>query len=323
MSRISNAPAEPYAPTAMMEPSSPSDGGLFGDSPAYEPGDFSELDGAQSSRLHQLETVIQSGLNTFYEVGNALVEVRETRLYRAKHPTFEAYCREKWGMTRQHANRMISAAQVVEELEPSGSKPASEAVARPLARLEPEQRQEAWELAQTKAGGNAVTGAHVEAAASEIAPRAPATAKAPASFDDTAVVREAPDPDPDSDPEEYEDAETETDEEFEDENVLADAAPAPAPKPKAAPAPAPTAATTAPTIPKAPEGFISTFVPRDDCFFLQDEGFSMQEIFGTMRRFVELGQSRGLAPDDLLTTLRAALGLDAEETETEEVPDGE
>jgi hypothetical protein len=59
---------------------------------------------------------------------------------------FEAYCRERWGWTRQHANRTVAAADTARLLEPIGSIPASERVARELVPLrdEPERLREVW-----------------------------------------------------------------------------------------------------------------------------------------------------------------------------------
>jgi hypothetical protein len=60
-------------------------------------------------------------------------------LYRATHATFEDYCREKWGITDQHANRMIAGAVRYEALkrEPIGSLlPDRESHVRELCRLE-------------------------------------------------------------------------------------------------------------------------------------------------------------------------------------------
>lgn len=63
--------------------------------------------------LEQLEAVIERGLQLFYEVGDALAEVRDRRLYReAGCSTFEAYCRDKWGISRPRAYQMIDAASV-------------------------------------------------------------------------------------------------------------------------------------------------------------------------------------------------------------------
>jgi len=107
------------------------------------------LDGAHMTHasLPELEAVIERGQQTFIEVGRALLEIRDRRLYRETHATFEAYCRERWGWGRHYANRHIQAAQVAEALVPTGTIPKTEAQARAmLDRLEPEER------AQVRAG---------------------------------------------------------------------------------------------------------------------------------------------------------------------------
>src|SRR4028118_2436674 len=86
-----------------------------------------QLDVAQRARLQELESIVEHGLQIFYEVGKALDEIREQKLYRESHKTFDAYCREKWGIAKQTANRFIAAAQVIENLTPMGVKiPANE-----------------------------------------------------------------------------------------------------------------------------------------------------------------------------------------------------
>jgi len=94
-------------------------------------------------RLAELEQTIQGGLERFIETGQALLEVRDSRLYRINYPTFEAYCKGRWGITPQHAGRLMSAVEVVGALEPTGSIPTSEAVARELAPVLREQGPEA------------------------------------------------------------------------------------------------------------------------------------------------------------------------------------
>ena len=47
------------------------------------------LSAAEAGRLQELETTIERGLQTFIEVGEALREIRDHRLYRGDHPTFE------------------------------------------------------------------------------------------------------------------------------------------------------------------------------------------------------------------------------------------
>ena len=71
--------------------------------------------------------------------------IRDNRLYRITHRTFEAYCKGKWKMTPQYANRLVAAASSVKNLETIVSKPTRESQVRPLTKLEPEQQKQAWE----------------------------------------------------------------------------------------------------------------------------------------------------------------------------------
>jgi phage N-6-adenine-methyltransferase len=117
-------------------------------------GDYTTLEGC--------EAVIERGLATFVEVGEALLAIRDARLYRESHGTFEDYCRERWNMTPQHGGRLIAAAEVAVELEPIGSIP-SESVARELAPLrdEPDVMRDAWQDAQAASPDRAPTAAIV------------------------------------------------------------------------------------------------------------------------------------------------------------------
>jgi hypothetical protein len=75
------------------------------------------------------------------EVGEALLEIRDHRLYKQQgYGTFEEYCRERWGWSKTHANRQIEAASVVANLTPIGVIPRTESQARELTRLTPEQQ---------------------------------------------------------------------------------------------------------------------------------------------------------------------------------------
>ena len=123
-----------------------------------------ELSAAEQVRLIQLENAIEVGLRTFVDVGNALLEIRDSRLYRLTHGTFEDYCRVRWGFTRMRASQLISAAEVIENLGVNNclQTPATESQARPLTVLEPAQQREAWQRAVETAPNGKVTAAHVE-----------------------------------------------------------------------------------------------------------------------------------------------------------------
>lgn len=107
------------------------------------------------SRLDELEGVIERGLATFVEVGQALLEIRDERHYRETHGTFEDYCRERWNLSRKRAYDLTAAAEVTTALSPIGDTlPANESVARELAplRSEPVALREAWSEAVERHG---------------------------------------------------------------------------------------------------------------------------------------------------------------------------
>src|SRR3990167_4364010 len=101
---------------------------------------------SETSRLEQLETRIERNLESFFQVGADLLEIRDSRLYRRDHPTFESYCLERWDMSRGHAYRLIDATEMRKELVDHGIKilPQNEAQIRPLKKIkDPERRAEA------------------------------------------------------------------------------------------------------------------------------------------------------------------------------------
>jgi len=98
------------------------------------------------AELEQHEAVIERGLNTFVDVGRALLAIRHRKLYRQEYGTFEEYCHRRWDITPRHGRRLIAAAQVVDNIGPMGPiLPSTERQARELARLEPEEQREVWQ----------------------------------------------------------------------------------------------------------------------------------------------------------------------------------
>jgi len=124
---------------------------------------IAQLDVAERTRLQELESIVEHGLQTFYEVGKALDEIREHKLYRETHKTFESYCLDNWGIGRRTADRFIAAAQVVEILRPIGLKiPTKENQVRPLTGLPPELQLEIWQEALELSPNGMPTGAAVQ-----------------------------------------------------------------------------------------------------------------------------------------------------------------
>jgi hypothetical protein len=100
-------------------------------------------------RFAELELVIERGLGTFVEVGRALLEIQERRLYRgAGHRTFADYVAKRWDLSSAYAYRQIEASKVIDILSPTGGTPlpANEAQARELTPLvdDPEAVRAVW-----------------------------------------------------------------------------------------------------------------------------------------------------------------------------------
>ena len=108
----------------------------------------------------------------FYQAGIALQSLRDKRLYRSSHKTFEEYCRDRFGHSRQKSNYLIAAAGVFENLTTICCQnlsedlttdslpilPSSEGQVRPLTKLEPDLQRSVWQTAVLEAGNKAPSG---------------------------------------------------------------------------------------------------------------------------------------------------------------------
>jgi len=129
-----------------------------------------ELMPSESKRRTDLEATIEHGLETFIDVGAALLEIRDKRLYRNTHDSFEDYCLKVWDFGSRKAYRLINTAEFTAELPADVPKPKSERSTRPLMELpHKEQRTEAYTNAATKAG-KAPTQKQVQEAVDEVKP---------------------------------------------------------------------------------------------------------------------------------------------------------
>ena len=129
------------------------------------------LNVSERNELERCEVVIKQGLKTFVEVGQALMLIRDKRLYRSEFGTFEAYCNNKWQLTRRYVNNMVAASKVVSNIEMTTivSKPQNESQARPLTKLEPELQAEAWQQV-VEQHGEKVTQKKVQEVVKEFVP---------------------------------------------------------------------------------------------------------------------------------------------------------
>lgn len=96
--------------------------------------------------LAKCEKTIRDGLGTFFQVGQALWDIREGRLYRATHETFDGYCADVWEFSRQRAHQLITAAETVASVSTIvDTPPQRETHVRPLLSIPPNHRGEVWQ----------------------------------------------------------------------------------------------------------------------------------------------------------------------------------
>lgn len=113
-----------------------------------------------SQRFTELEAIIDVGLATFIDVGHALTEIRDSRLYREHgFDRFEDYCDQRWKprLSRSRAYELIAAARVVDVVSgiPDTEPPANEAQANELAALarsDPQAAATLWDQVRTEKG---------------------------------------------------------------------------------------------------------------------------------------------------------------------------
>lgn len=130
------------------------------------------LSAEEKKALRRCERIIARGAAQFVRVGLALREIRDRRLYRETHSTFEDYCVAKFDFHRAHGYRLIEEATAVADLEmsPIGDVPLpeNEGQARVLAAVMAEMRVEVMRLARVKAAGRPLTAKLIRAAAVEL-----------------------------------------------------------------------------------------------------------------------------------------------------------
>ncbi|WP_233222828.1 hypothetical protein [Chroococcidiopsis sp. CCALA 051] len=123
-----------------------------------------ELTHDEERDRHRLELRVE---RAFYQAGKALAQLRERRLYRSTHKTFEAYCRDRFNYSRDAAYLKISAAEVYDNIRkflPTNGRqipmPTTERQLRDIAKagMEPEVQVDAWIQSVDEAGGKVPSG---------------------------------------------------------------------------------------------------------------------------------------------------------------------
>lgn len=127
---------------------------------------------AESKQLIQCERVIK---DSFFSAGEALMTIRDKKLYRADFDSFEEYCLEKWGYTRQRGYQLIESWKTLNSL-PEKCQPLvdNERQMRALAQI-PEEKREAV-LKKIEKSGEDITAKSIGAAAPKPRPSPPVKA---------------------------------------------------------------------------------------------------------------------------------------------------
>jgi hypothetical protein len=149
-----------------------------------------KLSAIERSDLKRCERIIKRGSTVFIQVSEALMEIRDKRLYRENYPTFDGYCQDKWGFTARHGQRLLAAKDVVDNLRPTGRIPDNERQARPLVGLPAETQREVWQEAIESADDGKITAERVAEIAEvhKIESPAPASTPEPAASPDWAAL---------------------------------------------------------------------------------------------------------------------------------------
>ncbi len=121
----------------------------------------------EQKRLAALEAVVEAAkvdaMAAFVQLGSALREIREGRLYRATHSTWAVYCRDRHGIDYHHADRWIGAARVNANLTEAEFTvlPTTESQARHIRTRPPDEQRLLWAEILTETGGAQPTAADV------------------------------------------------------------------------------------------------------------------------------------------------------------------
>jgi hypothetical protein len=88
----------------------------------YASAEQGQLSTSEQADLATCEAALDNLRVAFWAAGKALQVIRDARLYRAGHGTFEGYVEQRWDMSRAQAYRLIEAWPLAERLSPIGDK---------------------------------------------------------------------------------------------------------------------------------------------------------------------------------------------------------
>ncbi|RYD60048.1 MAG: hypothetical protein EOP83_20280, partial [Verrucomicrobiaceae bacterium] len=165
-----------YAITA-VDLISPEEPGSSGEPAVVSP----ETSDHDEKYLAEREQIVSLGIKATIATAKALYEIHSFgggRLWKAGHPTFEAYCQKRWDLKKSQAYRLVECGKFIAALEkdgrdgdsPFGEKlPKNEGQVRPLMTLPDEHRLECWNGIVSGADPSALTAGEVRVKVREFA----------------------------------------------------------------------------------------------------------------------------------------------------------
>lgn len=138
--------------------------------------EINPLNRPERKALAEAEAKIEAGLQTFYDVGNALAQIRDRQLYRESHASFQQYADERWGIGKSYTSRLIGAAGTMSNLIDAGIDrlPDSERHTRPMLGLPAQAQRLAWSLVLDQVGTGKINTKTVEEAVAQVRAASPA-----------------------------------------------------------------------------------------------------------------------------------------------------
>ena len=129
------------------------------------------LTNVEQTRLADLESTVERGLATAFEVGLAFIAIRNENLYHDVAETYEEYLRIRWDLTPHREFQLTQAAEINRQLETSTMVevmlPQNERQVRELAKLPEEDRPAAW--VKSVEGTVGADGRYVQPTAKQVA----------------------------------------------------------------------------------------------------------------------------------------------------------
>lgn len=160
-----------------------------------------EMSEKEIAKRKKYEGRIKRAYFKAYEAGYYLMKIRDGKLYRNTHPTFEAYVEEVWGHKRSRASQLIHFAhdqamirvhfkgvmpeKTAEEIE--ALMPKTESHTRPMKGLSDEQKALLWRELVAKKDPDTITAVDVASIRQEKMPATPKTRKTKAAEPESPV----------------------------------------------------------------------------------------------------------------------------------------